>query len=91
MVFPAVKNNRFPPRTWPQFCEDKLPKRTFSFWEWFISAMQLFHDQLRGPWLSGLISIGNIDKIAAKLVRKPVGTFMVWLADDKLGKSPFFK
>ena len=74
------------PITWGQFCKEPLPDRTFTFWDWFYAVMKLTRDYLRGPWNDNLI-IGFINKRQAeeKLLKCPLGTFLLRFSDSELG------
>ncbi|XP_052873554.1 signal transducer and transcription activator-like [Anopheles cruzii] len=69
-----------------QFCKDKLPDRTFTFWEWFYAAMKLTRRHFNRPWNDGNI-IRFISKAQAEshLVNHYPGTFLLRFTDCELG------
>lgn len=77
--------------TWSQCFKDKLPNRSFTFWEWLYSYMKLTKDKLAGPWMDGLIH-GFISKERAKelLSNRPLGTFICRFSESQLGKQNVF-
>uniref|UniRef100_A0A1A9W1Q5 Signal transducer and activator of transcription n=1 Tax=Glossina brevipalpis TaxID=37001 RepID=A0A1A9W1Q5_9MUSC len=72
--------------TWTQFCKEKLPERSFTFWEWFFAIMKLTKEHCQSIWKAGLI-MGFISKLKAdELLRySPVGTFLLRFSDSELG------
>uniref|UniRef100_A0A1B0A8R5 Signal transducer and activator of transcription linker domain-containing protein n=1 Tax=Glossina pallidipes TaxID=7398 RepID=A0A1B0A8R5_GLOPL len=47
--------------TWIQFCKEKLPERSFTFWEWFFAIMKLTKEHCQSIWKAGSI-VGFISK-----------------------------
>lgn len=72
--------------TWNQFCKAPLPRRTFTFWDWFYSVKNLIRNNVHGLWTDGLI-IGFIDRrqTVEKLRLCPAGTFLIRFSESELG------
>ncbi|XP_052252498.1 signal transducer and activator of transcription 5B-like isoform X4 [Dreissena polymorpha] len=71
---------------WHQFNRENLPGRNFTFWEWFWAVAKLVKEQLKSPWMDGLI-IGFMDRQESNdmLLTKPNGTFLLRFSDTTLG------
>ncbi|KAL9900332.1 signal transducer and transcription activator-like isoform 1-T3 [Glossina fuscipes fuscipes] len=72
--------------TWAQFCKEKLPERSFTFWEWFFAIMKLTKEHCQSIWKAGSI-VGFISKLKADeiLRQSPMGTFLLRFSDSELG------
>lgn len=73
--------------TWVGFFRDKLPNKSFSFWDWFYNAMKLIQQELSPYWNNKTI-YGFIDKATAisELEKYSPGTFILRFSENILGK-----
>ncbi|XP_049299913.1 signal transducer and transcription activator-like [Anopheles funestus] len=71
---------------WSQFCQEMLPGRNHTFWEWFYMVMKLTREHLQKLWFDGRI-IGFIQKKQADkyLTNCHPGTFLLRFSDSVLG------
>lgn len=81
---PEEYNNRM--LTWPQFCKETLPDRSFTFWEWFYRILILTSNHMQGLWKAGHV-MGFVTKQAAEvlLLQKQSGCFLLRFSDSGLG------
>ena len=74
--------------SWSQFCQDKLPGRNFTFWEWFFRIMKLTSNHLKDPWAKGYI-MGFVSKqeVQRMLLDSNLcnGTFILRFSDSETG------
>lgn len=73
--------------SWAQFNREPLPKRNFTFWQWFNGVMELTKSKfLQVHWNDGAI-IGFIDKAESqdKLLSKSNGSFLLRYSDSEIG------
>lgn len=91
----AFRNNNLPKNmdeinnlvlSWPLFCKEALPDRSFTFWEWFHRILILTQTHMQKLWMEGFI-MGFVTKQAAEalLLQKPTGTFLLRFSDSELG------
>jgi signal transducer and activator of transcription 5B len=91
----AFRNNNLPRNmeeinglvlSWPLFCKEALPDRTFTFWEWFHRILLLTQTHMQKLWMEGYV-MGFVTKQAAEnlLLHKPSGTFLLRFSDSELG------
>ena len=73
--------------TWDAIFRDKLPGKSFSFWDWFYSVIKLIQESLSTHWNNKII-FGFIDKETAisELRAYPPGTFILRFSGSQLGK-----
>lgn len=73
--------------SWSQFCKDRSPERSITFWEWIYGYMDLIRNHLSGPWIDGSI-VGFTHKHSVEQILKscPKGTFILRFSDSELGK-----
>ncbi|XP_031634315.1 signal transducer and transcription activator-like, partial [Contarinia nasturtii] len=84
-----IKNGQF---VWSQSCA-KMPKFTFTYWDWFFCATILTKKCLSEAWKDGLIDGFSSDRLSAQQLRKRlvVGTFLLRFSDSELGAlTPVF-
>ncbi|XP_061090357.1 signal transducer and activator of transcription 4-like isoform X2 [Conger conger] len=72
------------------FCKEHLPKRTFSFWTWLDSILDLIKKHLQPLWMDGFI-MGFVTKESEKslLEGREVGTFLLRFSESHLGGITF--
>ena len=78
--------------TWNQFAKEPLPKKTFTFWEWFHSILKLTKEHLRDLWNNDKIygfvgKKGCVDLLLGSSYNEPapVGTFLLRYSETELG------
>ncbi|XP_054092052.1 signal transducer and transcription activator-like [Zeugodacus cucurbitae] len=69
-----------------QFCKDKMPNCTFTFWEWFYDIKEFTKNVLQEEWTNGHI-VGFISEREAReiLTHQDNGTFLLRFSDDIKG------
>ncbi|XP_039268530.1 signal transducer and activator of transcription 5B-like isoform X2 [Styela clava] len=73
--------------SWAQFNREPLPKRNFTFWQWYNGVMELTKSKhLQVHWNDGAI-IGFIGKAESqeKLLSMPNRTFLLRYSDSEIG------
>ncbi|GIY78911.1 signal transducer and activator of transcription 5B [Caerostris darwini] len=72
--------------TLSQFCKESLPRRKFTFWEWFYGIMKVTREHLSYLWNEGHI-MGFVDRQHAEelLLQKCNGTFLLRFSDSVIG------
>jgi signal transducer and activator of transcription 5B len=77
-------NNAF--LSWSQFNKELMPKRNFTFWEWFYAIFKLTREHLNGIWNEGLI-LGFVcrQRTEELLLETCSGTFLLRFSDSELG------
>ncbi|GIY42864.1 signal transducer and activator of transcription 5B [Caerostris extrusa] len=72
--------------TLSQFCKESLPKRKFTFWEWFYGIMKVTREHLSYLWNEGHV-MGFVDRQHAEelLLQKCNGTFLLRFSDSVIG------
>jgi len=81
---PEDYNNRL--LSWPLFCKENLPNRTFTFWEWFYRTLLLTSNNMGNLWKEGYI-VGFVMKHEAEsvLLQQQNGCFLLRFSDSELG------
>ncbi|KAM9337134.1 signal transducer and transcription activator 6-like [Symphorus nematophorus] len=72
--------------SWAQFNKQLLPRRPFTFWQWFEGVMELTKMHLESYWSEGLI-FGFMWKQNLYLILKDSlnGTFLLYFSDSEIG------
>lgn len=76
--------------SYSQFCKDKLPDCSFTFWDWFHGIMKLTKQYFQQIWKNGHI-VGFISKRKTKeiLAHQAMGTFLLRFSDSTKGNISF--
>ncbi|KAJ8384108.1 hypothetical protein AAFF_G00208990 [Aldrovandia affinis] len=76
--------------TWSMFCKENLAGKSFSFWTWLDSILDLIKKHLRDIWVDGCI-MGFVTKERAQALLKEgqVGTFLLRFSESHLGRITF--
>lgn len=95
-IHPTLRNNNLPRNreeynklllTWPLFCKENLPDRTFTFWEWFYRVLILTSNHLQRLWKEGHV-YGFVSKEVTNsmLVQsQKIGCFLLRFSEGELG------
>uniref|UniRef100_A0A8C9SXY0 Signal transducer and activator of transcription n=1 Tax=Scleropages formosus TaxID=113540 RepID=A0A8C9SXY0_SCLFO len=75
---------------WSRFCKENIPGKTFSFWLWLDSILELIKKCLQPVWIDGCI-LGFVSKARerALLKDKAPGTFLLRFSESHLGGITF--
>uniref|UniRef100_A0A3B3S7Z4 Signal transducer and activator of transcription n=1 Tax=Paramormyrops kingsleyae TaxID=1676925 RepID=A0A3B3S7Z4_9TELE len=76
--------------SWSMFHKDNLPGKSFSFWEWLDSIVELIKKYLHAIWIDGCImGFVSKDRELALLKDKEPGTFLLRFSESHLGGITF--
>lgn len=76
--------------SWSKFCKEVIPGKSFSFWMWLDSILDLIKKHLLPVWIDGCI-MGFVSKEMerALLKEKEPGTFLLRFSESHLGGITF--
>lgn len=71
---------------WHNFAKAPMPNRSFTFWDWFYSIVELVSKHMSGPWADGLIAgFVNKTEVERVLLSHNDGTFLLRFSDSAVG------
>uniref|UniRef100_A0AAR2KCF1 Signal transducer and activator of transcription n=1 Tax=Pygocentrus nattereri TaxID=42514 RepID=A0AAR2KCF1_PYGNA len=76
--------------SWSKFCKENIPGKSFSFWLWLDSILELIKKHLLPVWIDGYI-MGFVSKEMERALlkdREP-GTFLLRFSESHLGGITF--
>ncbi|KAM9486067.1 signal transducer and activator of transcription 4 isoform 1-T1 [Clarias gariepinus] len=76
--------------SWSKFCKENIPGKSFSFWLWLDSILELIKKHLLPVWIDGYI-MGFVSKEMERALLKDreSGTFLLRFSESHLGGITF--